>query len=375
MANILVLGAGMVGSEMVRDVAQRHKVLATDFSAAALEPLASVANVTTEPLDCTVSAAVKAAANQVDAIICAVPGALGFKTLKALIETGAKVADISFFPEDALELDALAKQTGAVAVTDIGVAPGLHNLILGYHDAHMEVHRFECVVGGLPVARAFPYEYKAPFSPSDVVEEYLRPARFVENGREVVKPALSQPEYIDFPGIGTLESFNTDGLRSMIQTMSHIPNMVERTLRYPGHRKLMLAMRESGFFSDDLIEVNGAQITPRAFTSKILFDQWKLHPGEPELTVMRVVIEGIEDGHPARHTYLLDDRGRPETQTSSMARTTGYTCTAMLECILDGTWAKPGVTPPELVGRADGLWERIRNFLAEREVTLSHSLD
>lgn len=365
----------MVGSAMVRDVAQRHEVLATDFSAKALEPLAQVANVTTRPLDCTYSDAVKAAVAEVDAVICAVPGALGFQTLRTLIETGTKIADISFFPEDALELDVLATQTGAVAVTDIGVAPGVHNLLLGYHDTRMEVRRFECVVGGLPIARTFPYEYKAPFSPADVIEEYLRPARFVENGQEVVYPALSQPEYIDFPGIGTLEAFNTDGLRTLIQTMPHIPNMVERTLRYPGHRELMLAMRESGFFSDDPIEIDGAQVTPRAFTSKILFDQWKLHAGEPELTVMRVVIEGIEDGKPARHTYHLDDRGDPETQTSSMARTTGYTCTAMLECMLNGSWTEPGVTPPERIGRVDGLWEQIRAYLAERKVNLSYSRD
>lgn len=362
----------MVGSAMVRDVAQRHEVLATDYSAAALEPLASVDRVTTQTLDCSDAAAVKAAAAEVDAVICAVPGDLGFATLTALIEAGAKVADISFFPEDALELDVLATQTGAVVVTDIGVAPGVDNLILGYHDAQMEVHRFECLVGGLPIARHFPFEYKAPFSPADVVEEYLRPARFVENGHEVVLPALSEPEYVDFPGIGTLEAFNTDGLRSLIQTMPHIPNMVEKTLRYPGHRALMLALREAGFLSDDPIEMNGTAIVPRQFTSRILFDQWKLLPGEPELTVMRVTVEGVENGQAVRHVYHLDDRGDAATQTSSMARTTGYTCTGMLECLLDGTWSEPGVTPPERIGRADGLWERIQSHLADRHVTLSH---
>jgi len=372
MAKILVLGAGMVGSAMVRDLAERHEVLSTDFSAEALAPLASVPNVTTQQLDCTDAAAVTAAANAVDAVVCAVPGALGFNTLKTLIEAGAKVADISFFPEDALELDVLATTTGAVVVTDIGVAPGVDNLILGYHDRRMQVQRFECLVGGLPVARTQPYQYKAPFSPADVVEEYLRPARVVEHGREVVKEALSEPEYIHFPGIGTLEAFNTDGLRSLIQTMPHIPDMVERTLRYPGHRELMWAFRESGFFSDDPIEVNGVSVTPREFTSKILFDQWKLHAGEPELTIMRVTVEGLENDKPVKHVYTLDDRGDAETQTSSMARTTGYTCTGMLECLLDGSWDEPGVTPPERAGQAPGIWERIRAHLAERKVTLEH---
>ena len=371
MTRILVLGAGMVGSAMVRDLAKRHNVLATDFSAEALTPLAEIATVTTQQLDCSDRDAVQKAAESVDAVVCAVPGYLGFETLRSLILAGKKVADISFFPEDALELDALAKETGAVVVTDIGVAPGIDNLILGHHDASMEVRRFECLVGGLPISRSFPFQYKAPFSPMDVVEEYLRPARIYEHGREVVKPALSEASFVDFPGIGTLEAFNTDGLRSLIKTMPHIPDMIERTLRYPGHRELMLAFRESGFFSDNLVEIDGAKISPRAFTSKILFDSWKLLPGEPEMTVMRITVEGTENGKSTRHIYHLEDRGDAATKTSSMARTTGYTCTGMLECLVDGTWTTAGVTPPELVGRTAGLWPKIRSHLSDRGVTLT----
>lgn len=373
MARILVLGAGMVGSAMVRDLATRHQVLATDFAPAPLQPLREVANVTTRQLDCTDSAAVKAAAADVDAVVCAVPGFLGFETLRSLVETGQKVSDISFFPEDALELDALAKETGAIVVTDIGVAPGCDNLILGHHDATMAVKRFECLVGGLPITRTFPFEYKAPFSPVDVIEEYLRPARIYENGREVVKPALSEPSFVDFPGVGTLEAFNTDGLRSLIRTMPHIPDMIERTLRYPGHRERMLMLRESGFLSDEPIDINGTKVSPRDFTSKLLFDSWRLQPGEPEMTVMRVTVAGIENGKEVTHVYHLDDRGDAATQTSSMARTTGYTCTGMLECLLDGSWDTAGVTPPELVGKKNGLWPLIREHLAERGVTYTHT--
>lgn len=373
MAKVLVLGAGMVGRAMVRDVAARHDVLATDVDELALGRLRGVERVITRRLDAADAEAVQSAASEVDAVICAVPGFLGYRTLAALIEAGARVADISFFPEDALELDARARETGAVVVTDIGVAPGVDNLILGSHDASMEVRRFECLVGGLPVERRFPFEYKAPFSPADVVEEYLRPARLVENGRVVVKPALSEPDFVDFPGVGTLEAFNTDGLRSLVQTMKHVPDMAERTLRYPGHRALMLAFCEAGFFSEEVIEVGGMQVSPRAVTEQILFDNWKLHDGEAELTVMRVTVEGVEDGREVRHVWHLDDRGDPATGTSSMARTTGYTCTGMLEALLDGAWAQPGVTPPELVGRAPGMWDRIRAHLLERGVALEYA--
>ncbi len=386
------MGAGMVGSAMVLDLAQRHVVTATDLDREALDRLAtatagrvadaasaggekSSAPIATQVLDCSDSGAVTAAIADMDLVVCAVPGALGFRTLRTLIEAGKNVADISFFPEEALDLDAMARERDVTVVTDIGVAPGLDNLILGHHDASMQVQRFECLVGGLPVQRDLPFQYKAPFSPADVVEEYLRPARLVENGREVVKAALSEPEWVEFDGIGTLEAFNTDGLRSLIRTMAHVPDMREKTLRYPGHRDLMLALRESGFLSDQAIEAGGTTLSPRAFTSALLFDQWKLQPGEEELTVMRVTVQGTEKGRPRRHVWNLDDRTDPATGTSSMARTTGYTCTAMAECILDGAWARPGVSPGEIVGREAGLFERVRAHLAARGVNLDHQVE
>lgn len=372
MAKILVLGAGMVGSAMIRDLAERHEIVATDYSADPLSQFDGLAGITSHTLDCTDAAAVTKAVADVDLVVCAVPGDLGFATLRTLIEAGKNVADISFFPEEALDLDKLAKEKGTVVVTDIGVAPGLDNLILGYHDAQMKVSFFECLVGGLPIQRDYPFEYKAPFSPADVVEEYLRPARLVENGREVVMPALSEPEYVNFDGIGTLEAFNTDGLRSLIQTMAHIPNMREKTMRYPGHRDLMLALREAGFLSDNPIEVQGKSVAPRQFTSAILFDKWKLQPNEPELTVMRVTVEGEESGEQVRHVWDLLDYTDAATGTSSMARTTGYTCTAMAEAILDGSWSQAGVNPGEIVGRQSGMFGQIRHYLKQRGVQLTH---
>jgi saccharopine dehydrogenase-like NADP-dependent oxidoreductase len=372
MAKVLVLGAGMVGSAIVLDLSVTHQVVATDFNPAALSKFEGNANIQTQTLDCSDSAAVTSAAADVDLVVSAVPGFLGYATLRTLIEAGKKVADISFFPEESLDLDALAKETGAVVITDIGVAPGLDNLIFGYHDGQMEVQRFECLVGGLPIQRDMPFQYKAPFSPMDVIEEYLRPARLVEHGREVVMPALSEPEFVEFDGVGTLEAFNTDGLRSLIRTMPHVPDMVEKTLRYPGHRDLMLALRTAGFLSDEPVKIGGVEISPREFTSQILFDRWKLQPGEAELTVMRVTVEGVENGKSVQHVWHLDDRTDPVTGTSSMARTTGYTCTAAVALLLDGSWSAAGVAPGEIVGRSAGLFDRFRDHLAARGVELSH---
>lgn len=156
---------------------------------------------------------------------------MGFCTLKTVIECGKDIVDISFFPEDPFKLDQLAKEKKVTAVVDCGVAPGCSNLILGYMASILDViESFSCYVGGLPRIRTWPYEYKTPFSPSDVIEEYNRPARLVDNGKVVTQPALSEVELIDLPGVGTLEAFNTDGLRTLIRTMK-VPCMKEKTMR------------------------------------------------------------------------------------------------------------------------------------------------
>src|SRR5690606_17875129 len=155
-------------------------------------------------------------------VVGAVPGFMGFGVAQAVVQAGKNMVDISFFPEDPFLLDEEARREQVTLVTDCGVAPGMGNILLGYHNKQMKVLRYECLVGGLPVARTWPWEYKAVFSPIDVIEEYVRPARYVQNGAIVVREALSDPELIDFEGIGTLESWNSDGLRTLIQTMPHI---------------------------------------------------------------------------------------------------------------------------------------------------------
>ena len=129
-----------------------------------------------------------------DLVVTAVPGFMGYKTLEAVINAGKNVVDISFFPEDALQLNNLAEERNVTAITDCGVAPGISNFIIGRYNEEMKIESFECYVGGLPKERKPPFQYKAPFSPVDVIQEYIRPARLVENGIIVTKPALSDRE-------------------------------------------------------------------------------------------------------------------------------------------------------------------------------------
>ena len=366
MKNITILGAGMVGRTMAIDLAADYAVTSADRDETALQKLSS-RNIHTVVADLSDRAVVQKLIADADLVVGAVPGFMGHETLRWVIEAGKNIVDISFFPEDPFDLDELAKQKGVIAVMDAGVAPGMSNVIAGYHNQHMEVKEFICYVGGLPEERAWPYEYKAPFSPIDVIEEYVRPSRLVENGEMVEREALTEPELVDLPGVGQLEAFNTDGLRSLIRTMN-FPNMKEKTLRYPGHIELMKVLRETGFFKEEAIEVNGALVRPIDLTTRLLFPKWKLEEGEKEFTVMQVMVKGEENGKEVKYVYDLLDRYDEKTGASSMSRTTGYTCTAISRLVLDGKYQRTGISPPEFVGAEPGCFEAILDLLEARGV-------
>jgi len=364
---IVILGAGLVGNAMAIDLNKDFDVTSVDFNEEALKKLSSK-GIKTKISDISDSSALSKLVLPFDLVIGAVPGFMGFEMARAVISAEKNLVDISFFPEDPFELDALAKKKNVTVVTDCGVAPGMGNIILGYHNQKMEVSSYECLVGGLPLVREWPYEYKAVFSPIDVIEEYLRPARFVKNGALVVREALSDPELIYFDGVGTLESFNTDGLRSLIKTMPHIPDMIEKTLRYPGSVEYLRVLRETGLFSDEPIDVKGVKIRPIDLISKLLFPKWKLKSGEEEFTVMRIKIEGTEHGVKKSYEYQLLDRTDKISQTMSMARTTGYTCTAVANLVINGSYNRRGVSPPEFLGESDSNYNFISKYLEDRGV-------
>ena len=371
---IAVLGAGMVGSAMALDLASAFQVTSIDLSQQNLEALKKRnPSIETKQANLKDYGSYADWLQEFDLVVTAVPGFMGFDTLKAVIECGKNVSDISFFPENSLELDALAKEKNVTVITDIGVAPGIPNLYLGKYNEEMEISNFEFYVGGLPKIRKKPFEYKAPFSPVDVIEEYTRPARLKENGHILHKEALSERRLMHFDGVGSLEAFNTDGLRSILFTMPHIPNIKEQTLRYPGHIDLIIALKDAGFFNQEKIKVQGTDISPLEFTSRVLFDNWKLGAEEEELTVLRIIIEGKKDGKPARKEFNMLDRFDPATKISSMSRTTGYTCTAAAHLIAKKLFTGKGVFPPELVGKYTACFDFVMNYLQERNIQLSES--
>jgi lysine 6-dehydrogenase len=379
MKRTLVLGSGMVGSMIAADLAadETLHVAVADRSRAALDRCRDrcAGRCETIELNCADPAAVRSAAAEYDLVVGALASHLGYGALEAVIEAGRDFCDISFMPEDALALNTKARSAGVTAIVDCGVAPGMSNFLAALGARRLApASRISIAVGGVPEERRWPFEYKAGFAPADVVEEYTRIARFRVDGRMVEKPALTDVERVDVPGLGTLEAFNTDGLRTLLRTLD-VPTMVEKTMRYPGHAALMEAFRAAGMFSLEPIEIDGATVRPRDVFAAMVFPQWTYQPGEVDLTVMKVVVDGEQAGRPARLTWDLLDRADEATGDSSMSRTTAFPCAIVARMIAEGVIRRPGVAAPEVLAEDDDVVQRIFSEHQKRGVDYVERID
>ncbi len=375
-SRITVLGCGLVGAAIARDLSREEdfEVTVADASEHALARLGKQTPVKTRMADLSRPAEIMEVVREADAVVGALPGRLGVSMLEAVIRSGKPIADISFSPEDPLALDDLARERGVTAVVDCGVSPGISNFAVGRAAARFsEIEDIAILVGGLPADRNRPFGYAIVFSAADVIEEYTRPARIVEDGHVVTRPALSEVETVEVPGVGTLEAFLTDGLRTLLSTVP-AKFMKEKTLRYPGHAQAMRALRECGFFETERVEAGGVSVSPRAVTEKLLARAWKLTEGEEEFTCLRVVVTGSDSaGVLRRFGFELLDRTDPTDGLTSMARTTGFPCAAIAAMLARGDYRDPGVRPPEMLAADPAASGRFLEALRARGLSWTES--
>jgi lysine 6-dehydrogenase len=367
---VIILGAGLVGSPMAFDLARNKnfEVHVADMDRAALSKIEEVLPVTVTCDDFTIKDNLKRLIEPYDLVLSAVPGWMGFDVLKTIIESGKNAVDIAFFPEDPGLLDKLAKDKGVTVVTDCGVAPGMSNILTLYSEYQLDSVKSSVTwVGGLPKEPDNFWEYRAVFSPADVIEEYVRPARMKINGEQVIREPLTDIEPIEFEGFDNLECFNSDGARTLLKN-SKADTVVEKTVRYRGYAEKISVLKESGFFGNDPILVSGKKISPLEFTTAMLFPQWQQKPGDRDVTLMRVEVEGLLNDRRRMFRWELIDHYDEKSGVHSMARTTGYTATVVLNLLAEGRIKEKGVLAPELLGKDEQLVRDILDGLAERGV-------
>ena len=356
---IAVLGGGMVGSFIATELSEDYDVTVFDNKKLNLK------NIHTIIKDVTNADFRKEIVNYNLSVNC-LPGFMGFKMLETLIELQVPCVDISFMPEDCLTLK---KEMNCTIIPDAGVAPGLSNLIVGNIISKNKIKEIEIMVGGLPKEKNPPWNYRAPFSPIDVIEEYTRPARIKRNGEIKIKKALSDIHNFEVENIGSLEAFLTDGLRTLLNSdkkISKIPNLLEYTIRYPGHAQLIKNLIDKGGFSDNIVNFNGKKMTQKEKTCIQLFDEWKLSENDDEFTFM--LITAIKrDGTEINYT-VYDEKTEG---WSSMARTTGLTACAFAKLIAEKNITKTGIICPEILGQDKDNYDFVTNFLKDKNIRIT----
>ncbi len=374
---VIVLGCGKIGSVMAMDFARSvegSEVVLADKSGERAKGVAStIEGAGWFAVDTTDYRGLVESLRGFDLVLGALPGDYGYKALEAAAEAGVDVVDVSFTPEDPMGLVEAAKDAGVTIVPDCGVAPGLSSILVGYGSTKLDrVREAHIMVGGIPETPIPPLGYTITWSAEGLIDEYVRDVHIVEGGKVVDVPALSGLEEVDFPGVGRLEAFYTDGLRTLVHSLPGVESMYEKTLRYPGHVEKVRLLRELGFFDDESIYMEGRSVSPRLLTARLLERSlWKPEVGD--LLAMIVDVRGEVGGEEARYRYSILDRFHRNTGVTAMARTTGYTASIVGGMLARREIREKGVVPPERLGMNETVTEFLLSELRTRGVLVEET--
>lgn len=360
---ILVLGAGLIGGVVAEELAKSGAdVLVGDRETKKIPGCKYLKMDFADQ-----SSLIRTMSGGYDVVASAVPGRFGFGVMEAAIKAGVDLVDVSFGEGSPLPLMERAKRAGIIIVPDCGVAPGLSNLLVGLGMAKVEEPiETHIKVGGLPQKPMPPLGYRIVFSAEAVVDEYTRKARIVKNGKVVEVEALSGLELFEFPGIGKLECFYTDGLRTLIDTLK-LKQMDEKTIRYPGHADKVKALVESGLFESDPVVLG---IKPRDFMEAFLSSKLRLGKREKDLTILEVEVKGESE----TIRFRMLDRFDEKNNITSMARTTGYPLAVVSMLVAGKKVEQKGVVPLEVLGTDKKISKLILEELQERNISIEEEL-
>ena len=363
---VLVLGCGKMGSAIAMDMAQNDevsKVIVGDFDEKKTEQLAVKLDsdkVLGQRVDVMDKQATVKLVKNFDVVMSALPYGLNVLASKAAVEGGVHLVNLTL-EEQQWELDTPAKEAGVTLVPDCGVAPGLANILAGYGVSLMdEAEEIHIICGGIPHKPVPPLGYRIVFETQGLVDMYCEKSRIMRNGKIIQVDTLSGLEKVQFPGVGELEAFYTDGLSTLLRTMKgKVKNMDEKTARWPGHAEKIRALRNTGFFSAEPIDVDGTKIIPRKVAVSIL-DKVLALGKEEDVTVLKVDVAGKKDGNSVEYSYFTVDFYDKQLEVTSMARTTGYTAAIVGRMVARGDIQDRGVVPPEIA-----LAGKLKKFTAE----------
>lgn len=374
---MLVLGAGLQGTACSYDLLKNPsvtQVLLADVRVGALPAFLAPfigSRLEAIALDVRDADAVRAIFSRCDAVMSAIPYYFNAPLAALAVEMGVHFADLGGNTEIVQEqkkLHEAAKAKGLSVIPDTGLAPGMVNVIAQHGiDQFDTVESVKLFVGGLPQTPEPPLGYQIAYSIEGMVDYYTTESLVVRNGQPAHVTALSELESVRFAEpVGELEAFHTaGGLSTMVYRYAGvIPTMEYKTLRYPGHARIMAAIRDLGLLGDDAVDVKGQQVVPRDVFVRVAGE--KLRKGKPDLVALRVVVRGTKNGSTSTRSWEVLDRSDTDHGISAMMRTTGYTLSITGQLQASGAITAGVHTPDECIPA-----ERYFAMLAERGVMVT----
>jgi lysine 6-dehydrogenase len=359
----LVVGAGRQGTAAAYDLArfgEAARNFLADREAAAAGRAAEKVNRLSGTdlarplaLDVQDGPALAQALQGVDAVLSAVPYYFNLALTRAAIAAGAHYCDLggnTGIVRAQLDLDAEAQRAGVSLVPDCGMGPGLVNTLGAYvlqlleekYSAEpTEVYVYDA---GLPQEPVPPWNYQLTFHINGLTNEMDGEAIFIRDGAIVRVPTLSEPEWLDFPGLGRLDADVTSGGTSTAAWtyLGKLQRFENKVMRYPGHYEWLRAYKTLGLFSEQPIEIEGRSVVPRQVYHALLEPKIS-GPAIRDVCVMRAVGKGLGAGGPVSVTVDLVDRFDAATGFTGMERLTGWHAAVMMGFQVRGRVAPGGM--------------------------------
>ena len=378
---IAVFGSGLMGYTVARDLVKSKnvdEVMVCDVDRNRLKTLAHAEHspkLSVKAHDVRRQSKTVQLLKHFDVGVGALPHAFSEYAILSTIKAGVDWVDLIFgWRFGASKIDAAAKKKGITIVPACGLAPGLTNVLaMAGAEKLDKVEEVHIKVGGIPEKPKPPLNYRIVFSFEAVLEEYLRDARIIKHGKVTDVPALSGLETLSFPHpIGKCECFYTDGLSTLVQTMRKVPEMDEKTIRWPGHVAELKTLIDCGLLNTTPIEYAGEHIVPRNFVSKMLSERLTLGK-DRDLTLLRVDVTGKKGSGRVHRRYEMIDHYDVRQGTTSMARTTAYPCSIAAQIVGSGKITTKGLCPPEVAIRNE-LREEFLAYLKDRDLRITSKI-
>ncbi|GAA0316763.1 saccharopine dehydrogenase C-terminal domain-containing protein [Bacillus carboniphilus] len=360
-----VLGSGLMGKEAARDLVLSDGVESVGLADIDLDRAEKVCKqlnslkLTAYQVDAGNAESLAQFMKQFDVIINALFYSFNEIVAKTAIEVGVSSVDlgghIGHITDKVLELHEEAKAAGVTIIPDLGVAPGMINILSGYGVSQLDqADSVFLYVGGIPVRPEPPLEYNHVFSMEGLMDHYTDPSFIIRNGSMVEVPSLSEVEKIYFEKFGPLEAFHTSGGTSTLPNSFPYLNTLEyKTIRYPGHaEKFKLLVDLNLTKADYEVEVNGQKVRPRDVLLKAIDPIVELKDKD-DVVLLRVKVSGIKDGEPSSYEYEMVTFKDRVNQVTAMARATANTISVVAQMIGNQTITERGVVPPEKVVPGD----------------------